>query len=141
MPDNIIVGTPANRMAQDDKGAVFEFTFRKEEHTLGNLLQTFLVERHVEGTEQPRIKYAGYKIPHPLKQEMVLIVAPLDGNVMSARGAIASVCKFLKAYFADARDVWLKTPKGGPVEAPVITQAAVAAPAPAPPKARGRAKK
>jgi DNA-directed RNA polymerase subunit L len=140
MVENITISTPANRMAvADTEDAVYEFTFRKEEHTLGNLLQTFLVERHVEGTEQPRIKYAGYKIPHPLKQEMVLIVAPLDGNVMSARGAIASVCKFLKAYFADARDVWLKTPKGGPVEAPVITQAV--APPVAPAKAKGRAKK
>jgi DNA-directed RNA polymerase subunit L len=135
MLENITISTPANRMAvadtedtEDTKDAVYEFTFRKEGHTLGNLLQTFLIERHVEGTERPRIKYAGYKAPD--KHEMVLIVDPLDGDVMSARGAIASVCKFLKAYFADARAVWLKTPKGGPVEAPV-----------APVKAKGRAKK
>ena len=115
MVENITISTPANRMAvADTEDAVYEFTFRKEEHTLGNLLQTFLVERHVEGTEMPRIKYAGYKIPHPLKQEMVLIVAPLDGDVMSARKAIASVCRFLKGYFADARISWLKTPKAAP---------------------------
>jgi len=112
MPDNITVGTPANRMAQDDKGAVFEFTFCKEEHTLGNLLQTFLVERHIEGTEQPRMKYAGYRIPHPLKQEMVLTICPVEGDVMNARRAIANVCKFLKGYFADAKSVWMRTPKG-----------------------------
>jgi DNA-directed RNA polymerase subunit L/DNA-directed RNA polymerase alpha subunit len=112
MPDTITVGTPANRMAQDDKGGVFEFTFRKEEHTLGNLLQTFLVERHIEGTELPRMKYAGYRIPHPLKQEMVLTICPVEGDVMNARKAIANVCKFLKTYFADAKRVWQQTPKG-----------------------------
>ena len=149
MLENITISTPANRMSvAGTEDAVYEFTFRKEEHTLGNLLQTFLVERHVEGTERPRIKYAGYKIPHPLKQEMVLIVAPLDGDVMSARGAIASVCKFLKEYFADARGVWLKTPKGAPRAMAAdanefVPKAMVAAPvAPAPAaKPRGRAKK
>ena len=142
MPENITISTPANRMAvADTEDAVYEFTFRKEEHTLGNLLQTFLIERHVEGTEVPRIKYAGYKVPHPLKQEMVLIVAPVDGDVMSARKAIANVCRFLKEYFADARGVWLKTPKGvahvmaADANEFVPGAAAVVAAAPAPPAA------
>jgi DNA-directed RNA polymerase subunit L/DNA-directed RNA polymerase alpha subunit len=112
LPENIVIGAPANRMSEMGQGTVFEFTFRKEEHTLGNLLQTFLVERHIEGTEMPRIKYAGYRIPHPLKQEMVLTISPVDGDVMSARKAIASVCSYLKTYFADANLEWTKTPKG-----------------------------
>lgn len=112
LTDNISVGTPANRMAQDDSGAVFDFTFRKEEHTLGNLLQTFLVERHIEGTELPRLKYAGYRVPHPLKQEMVLTICPVEGDVMNVRRALANVCKYLKTYFAEARKTWLLTPKG-----------------------------
>lgn len=142
MPENISISTPANRMAvADTEEAVYELTFRKEEHTLGNLLQTYLVERHIEGTEQPRIKYAGYKVPHPLKQEMVLIVAPLDGDVMSVRKAIASVCRYLKEYFADARAVWVKTTKVGVV--PVIQQQhpAVAALAPKKPRAAPKGKK
>jgi hypothetical protein len=65
---------------------------------------------------------------------------------MSARGAIASVCKFLKEYFADARGVWLKTPKGAPramaVEATEFVPKAIAAPVAAPAaKPKGRAKK
>jgi DNA-directed RNA polymerase subunit L len=141
--ENITISTPANRMTvANTSEAVYEFTFRKEEHTLGNLLQTFLIERHMEGQEQPRIKYAGYKVPHPLKQEMVLIVAPLDGDVQTARAAIASVCRFLKEYFADARSVWLKTPKGTPVPLAPVALAAPAEQAPKLTKApRGRAKK
>jgi len=31
---------------------------------------------------------------------------------MSARKAIASVCNYLKAYFLEATQEWIKTPKG-----------------------------
>jgi hypothetical protein len=89
----------------------FEFVFEDQEHTLGNLLQTFLVERHVEGTEKPRLTYAGYKVPHPLKAEMVVLVASEDGLESTARAAIGSVCKYLKQYFMDAKASWDSTPK------------------------------
>jgi DNA-directed RNA polymerase subunit L len=118
LPETVVINSPANRMIKDGdletdetKPISYEFVFRNEEHTLGNLLQTFLIERHVESTEQPRITYAGYKIPHPLKQEMVLIIAPLDGDIMTARKAVANVCKYLKTYFANAKSTWIKTPK------------------------------
>ena len=89
----------------------YDFVFEDQEHTLGNLLQTFLVDRHVDGKEQPRLKYAGYKVPHPLKSEMVVLISPEDGEEASARLAIANVCKYLKQYFADAKVSWDKTPK------------------------------
>jgi DNA-directed RNA polymerase subunit L len=128
MPENVVIGEPANRM-NEGTPSVYEFTFSKEEHTLGNLLQTFLVERHIEGTEMPRVKYAGYRVPHPLKQEMVLTISPVDGSVMSARKAIASVCTYLKTYFLEATQEWIKTPKG--------TQPALSEP----PKSKARTKK
>ena len=128
MPENVAIGEPANRM-NEGTPSVYEFTFSKEEHTLGNLLQTFLVERHIEGTEMPRVKYAGYRVPHPLKQEMVLTISPVDGSVMSARKAIASVCTYLKTYFLEATQEWIKTPKG--------TQPALSEP----PKSKARTKK
>ena len=129
VPENVSIGIPANRMSEIGQSSVYEFTFRKEEHTLGNLLQTFLVERHIEGTELPRIQYAGYRIPHPLKQEMVLTISPVDGDVLSARKAIAKVCSYLKTYFAEANTEWIKTPKGS---LPKVIE---------PVKLKGRAKK
>jgi len=89
----------------------YEFVFQNEEHTLGNLLQTFLVERHIEGTDEPKILYAGYKVPHPLRAEMVLIIASEDGKEETARLAIANTCTYLKKYFEDALESWLATPK------------------------------
>lgn len=35
------------------------FTFNKEDHTLGNLLRSRLLQ-------SPHVKFAGYKVPHPL---------------------------------------------------------------------------
>lgn len=128
LPENVTYTIPANRMAV---GGTFEFAFKNEDHTLGNLLQTFLIERHIESTEIPRIKYAGYKIPHPLKSEMVLIISPDDGNVETARKAIASVCKYLKIYFNEVRDAWVKTPKEIQPKMEVVV----------PTKSRGRSKK
>ena len=143
MPDNVAISIPANRISHSGEGdAVYEFTFRKEEHTLGNLLQTFLVERHIDGTEVPRVKYAGYKIPHPLKQEMVLIISPVDGDIVSAKKAIASVCKYLKSYFADARSIWTKSPKAYvPVPPLAIAPAPPTTVAPVVTKAKGKAAK
>jgi DNA-directed RNA polymerase subunit L len=84
----------------------YEVLFQNQEHTLGNLLQTYLVERHIEGTEMPRVKYAGYKVPHPLRQEMVVVIIPEDGLESSARKAIANVCVYLKGYFAGLSSSW-----------------------------------
>jgi DNA-directed RNA polymerase subunit L len=90
----------------------FEVVFQNEEHTLGNLVQTYLIERHVEGTEMPRLAYAGYKVPHPLRQEMVLLVAATDGEQATVLKAIAAVCTYLKAYFGSLGPIWDGTPKG-----------------------------
>jgi DNA-directed RNA polymerase subunit L len=84
----------------------YEVLFQNQEHTLGNLLQTYLVERHIEGTEMPRVKYAGYKVPHPLRQEMVVVIIPEDGLESSARKAIANVSAYLKEYFAGLSSSW-----------------------------------
>jgi DNA-directed RNA polymerase subunit L/DNA-directed RNA polymerase alpha subunit len=107
---NITMAKAARRMEG------FELVFQNEEHTLGNLLQTFLVERHVEGEEQPRLSYAAYKVPHPLRQEMVLVVSAVDGEEASVRKAVANVCIYLKQYFNEAMMKWQGTPKGLPEE-------------------------
>jgi DNA-directed RNA polymerase subunit L len=102
----VVCNVSARRMENS-----FEFIFQNEEHTLGNLLQTYLVERHVDGKELPRIRYAGYKVPHPLRSEMVLVVAPEDGQENTARLAVANTCKFLKQYFNNILQSWKSVPK------------------------------
>lgn len=91
------------------RGGGFEVVFQNQEHTLGNLLQTYLIERHVDGTETPRIAYAGYKVPHPLRQEMVVVISPEDGLQESALKAIAQVSAYLKTYFASLSASWYST--------------------------------
>jgi len=132
MPPNVTI-KPAPTRVQ----TAFEVAFQNEEHTLGNLLQTYLVERHIEGSEKPKIQYAGYKVPHPLRAEMVMIIAADDEAAVKT--AISSVCMYLKDYFNSTRDTWLKTPKVGPgvgpspalTVAPATATATAAAVAPA----------
>lgn len=102
----VVITRAARRMENG-----YEFVFQNEEHTLGNLLQTFLVERHIEGSEEPKLLYAGYKVPHPLRAEMMLIISSADGEEATARLAVAKTCQYLKQYFANILTSWLATPK------------------------------
>jgi DNA-directed RNA polymerase subunit L len=144
LPLNVVINKSVHRM-----NGCFELVFQNEEHTLGNLLQTYLVERHVEGTNLPRLAYAGYKVPHPLRQEMVLLVAATDGEEASVRKAVAEVAKHLKGYFADLARIWEGTPKDAEEAkaaaaakvAPVMEKAAAPAAAAPEPKKRAAPKK
>jgi DNA-directed RNA polymerase subunit L/DNA-directed RNA polymerase alpha subunit len=70
----------------------FDFIFQKEDHTLGNLLQSYMDENMMDKD----VTFVGYKVPHPLRDEMVLRVGvdfPLeperDGKEIAAREAVA----------------------------------------------------
>lgn len=71
----------------------FDFLFRGHDHTLGNLLQTYLVEHHIDGTASPKVTFAGYKVPHPLRDEMLLRIGVEDGQEATARLALAAACR------------------------------------------------
>lgn len=101
----------------------FDFVIQGQDHTFGNMIQTWLVDNHVEGEAMPRLIFAGYKIPHPLKDEMLLRVGVEDGNELSARAAIASSARGCKAMF----EGWLRLWTGGPSGAPGGATAATAA--------------
>ncbi|KAK6516302.1 DNA-directed RNA polymerase II core subunit [Arthrobotrys conoides] len=47
------------------------FTFNKEDHTLGNLLRSQLLK-------DPKVLFAGYKVPHPLFPSFELRVQTTD---------------------------------------------------------------
>ena len=95
----------------------FDFLIQGQDHTFGNMIQTWLAENHVEGNTEPRISFAGYKIPHPLKDEMLLRIGSEDGKELTARAAIAAAAKGCKAMFQE----WLRVWTGGAAATAPIT--------------------
>lgn len=116
---------PSNIRIQksDTRFPAVDVIFENEGHTLGNLLETFLVENHTdEGTKEPRITYAGYKVPHPLRQEMFVRIGVPDGEQQEliARQAIASVCSHVRQILNVMKESWvsLLSPAAAAVAAP-----------------------
>ena len=87
----------------------YDFLFRGHDHTLGNLLQTWIVQNLIEG--KPRtsksVTFAGYSVPHPLRDEMVLRIGVEDGEETTARAAIAEAAKGCVEIFQALRRAWL----------------------------------
>lgn len=81
----------------------YDFVFQKQDHTLGNLLQTWLDQNKVGNGE---INFAGYKIPHPLRDEMVLTIGVSDGQEATARRALKDAAKACAVMFANWADTW-----------------------------------
>ena len=84
----------------------YDFLIRGHDHTLGNLLQTWLIENHVEGTANPKITFAGYSVPHPLRDEMLLRIGVEDGEESTARHAFAEAAKGCVSMFQKIRTEW-----------------------------------
>lgn len=104
LPDSIRVQPADARM----KG--FDFLFPGEDHTLGNLLQSWM-EQHL--MDQGKISFVGYKVPHPLRDEMVLRVGvdfpqdpELDGKELAARNAISEAAAECAIMFRKWREDW-----------------------------------
>jgi DNA-directed RNA polymerase subunit L len=87
----------------------FDFLFKEQDHTFGNMIQTWLSDNHVEGEEMPQLLFAGYKIPHPLKDEMLLRIGVEDNSELTARQAIAKSARGCHAMF----NTWLQMWTGG----------------------------
>jgi len=90
----------------------FDFYFPNEDHTLGNLLQSFMEGNLMDTNE---ITYVGYKVPHPLRAEMVLRIGvdfPMDkardGKQTVARAAISRAAAGCAMMFREWRQDWLK---------------------------------
>ncbi len=91
-----------------------EFLFQNESHTLGTLLQHYLIElHHVEGgSEEPKITYAGYNPGHPLRHEMSLKVGMSreiqdpELEFQTARLVVAKTCRYLKSMFQSMMADW-----------------------------------
>jgi DNA-directed RNA polymerase subunit L len=79
----------------------FDFMFQHEDHTLGNLLQTWLEQNAME-----EITFAGYKVPHPLRDEMLLRIGVADGMELTARAALGKAARGCAAMFKDWLAQW-----------------------------------
>jgi DNA-directed RNA polymerase subunit L len=103
IPDNV-------RVQQSDAafGAI-DVIFQNEGHTLGNLLETYLVNDHIAAGLG--LSYAGYKVPHPLRPEMFVRIGTGDAfdtetQKRTALLAIATVCRKLKEEFRGLQTAW-----------------------------------
>jgi DNA-directed RNA polymerase subunit L/DNA-directed RNA polymerase alpha subunit len=86
----------------------YDFLISGHDHTLGNLLQTYLVENHINGVAEPKITYAGYSVPHPLRDEFVLRIGVEDGDENTAKLAVANASKGCVSMFRKMREEWMK---------------------------------
>jgi len=126
---------PTNVRVQqgDSLFPTIDLIFQQEGHTLGNLLETYLCTNYIERESELKLNYVAYKVPHPLKAEMVIRIGPSDAvtdlepQMQTARFAIAIACRELKAFFRDLQVQWVRFLEGGPVMAAVAEGAAAAA--------------
>ena len=84
----------------------FDIYFQHEDHTLGNLLTTWMDENIIDPTSvnPDSITFCGYCVPHPLRDEMLMTI--LCKDEMSARKAIATASMNLLKMFAQWRSAW-----------------------------------
>jgi len=97
LPENLKMRPADARM----KG--FDFIFQHEDHTLGNLLQTWMEQNEMDSGE---ITYAGYKVPHPLRDEMLLRVGVESGKDTDARAAVAKAAGSCARMFSTWAAQW-----------------------------------
>lgn len=97
------------------KMLAFDFLFSNQDHTLGNLLQTWISQNMMDGGQ---VTYVGYKIPHPLRDEMLLRIAVKDNDNKTAREVVAEACRGCVGMFQEMRDAFRTGFEGRPA-APV----------------------
>jgi DNA-directed RNA polymerase subunit L len=96
LPENMKMRPADARM----KG--FDIVFQQEDHTLGNLLSSWMEENLMEKD----ITFVGYKVPHPLRDEMLLRVGVESGKDTDARAAVAKAARACAQMFGDWLAQW-----------------------------------
>ena len=69
----------------------FDYIFENEDHTLGNLLQSYIEANLMR--DGSNITYVGYNVPHPLRDEMVLRIGITGGKDIDARRVIMTAAR------------------------------------------------
>jgi len=90
------------------------FTFNKEDHTVGNLLRYQLLR-------DPRVKFAGYMLPHPLIHKCLLRVQTSSSTVSPEEVVSAAIddlkdeTDYLSRSISEAISQWKKENSSGDV--------------------------
>lgn len=100
LPETVRIGPADARM----KG--YDFLFGSEDHTLGTLFQTWMDINLIGTGTGTQITFVGYKVPHPLKDEMLLRVGVEDGKELTARQAVAEAARGCLAMFKSWENSW-----------------------------------
>ena len=119
LPDDVLVKPTEKRMLG------YDFIFQNQDHTLGNLLQTWLDENLVGNGD---ITFAGYYIPHPLRPEMILtigITGASENPEVTARNALKTAARACSQMFTSWSMMWSAATGG---QTSVATAAASAQP-------------
>jgi DNA-directed RNA polymerase subunit L/DNA-directed RNA polymerase alpha subunit len=112
LPDNVRVEPAGARIF------AYDFIFRGEDHTLGNLITTWIDDNlYGKGV----VNYVGYDIPHPLDDMMVIRIGVSDNSEESARSAFRQAAAGCEAMFKTFGDQW--TSVAVSAQASVLTQA------------------
>jgi DNA-directed RNA polymerase subunit L/DNA-directed RNA polymerase alpha subunit len=113
LPDDVVVN------AADGRIRGWDFIFQRQDHTLGNCIQSWLDENRVGKGE---ITFAGYDIPHSLRDEMVIRIGCMDGEEKTARDALRIAMISCGTMFTNWREQWsalTRAPEGQAQGAPV----------------------
>jgi DNA-directed RNA polymerase subunit L len=97
LPTDLRVQPAANRLEG------FDFVFQKQDHTLGNLLASYIDLYLLDGS---RVTYVSYTVPHPLRDEMLLRIGIAGGQQVDARRVLSEAARGVSALFAGWQDLW-----------------------------------
>jgi len=95
----------------DTRYPAIDIYFQNETHTLGNLLETYIVDNHIDGAATPPVNYVAYKVPHPLRPEMFVRIGVAEDTDVEAQKnialtVIAAACRALKSQFRELTTSW-----------------------------------
>jgi DNA-directed RNA polymerase subunit L len=98
LPENVKI-QPTKKEARG-----FDIYFQNEDHTLGNLLTTWMDENVLDpqGLRDGSIQFCGYCVPHPLRDEMLMTIIAKDDLVCRKALALAAMnCGKMFAIWAE----------------------------------------
>lgn len=103
LPDNIKI-QPTKKEARG-----FDIYFQNEDHTLGNLISTYIDENLLDphGLKEGTVSFCGYCVPHPLRDEMLMTV--LCKEDLTCRKALANAAMNCARIFAGWREALINS--------------------------------
>jgi DNA-directed RNA polymerase subunit D len=99
LPEDVVVQVAEGRMNG------WDFIFQKQDHTLGHCVQAWIDQYYVGKGE---VTFAGYDVPHPLRDEMVIRIGVQDSNQATARKILRQAMLGCSSMFKK----WLEDIKG-----------------------------